>query len=163
VTGGYTVQETIYNIDGYETASATYTVGDSGEKKDAKGGAASVEITGDETITVAFEDSYTKPETPVQTPDEPVIPEEPETPETPEKDTISGSTTTDITTTTVVTTTTTEATPTTETSTTDTSSSQVKTGDSTPVRNIAILMVVSVLALMGLGIYGKLAKKDEED
>lgn len=57
--GKYTVKETIYDVNGYETVSATYKVNGSAEVQDAKTLAATVDAT-TVTATVEFDDSYKK-------------------------------------------------------------------------------------------------------
>lgn len=57
--GGYTVEETIYDVDGYITASVKYSVDGSDMTDDSK---ATVDVSKDQTVTVDFEDDYIKDE-----------------------------------------------------------------------------------------------------
>jgi hypothetical protein len=54
-------------------------------------------------------------------------------------------------------------TPTTTETSTATASTNVKTGDNVPLKAVAAMMVVSLLTLIGMGIYRKLDIKDDED
>ncbi len=58
-TGGYTVEETIYDIKGYITASVKYSVNGGGQTSGTK---ADASVTKDQTTTVTFEDVYEKNE-----------------------------------------------------------------------------------------------------
>ena len=55
--GGYTVEETIYDVKGYITTSVTYSVNGGTA---ANGTKTDVAVGKDETVTVAFEDNYVK-------------------------------------------------------------------------------------------------------
>lgn len=55
--GGYTVEETVSDVDGFDTVSVKYTVGD-GKKK--KGSSAQAQVESGQKTTVAFEDTYNK-------------------------------------------------------------------------------------------------------
>lgn len=55
--GGYTVEETVSDVDGFDTVSVKYTVGD-GKKK--KGSSAQSQVESGQKTTVAFEDTYNK-------------------------------------------------------------------------------------------------------
>ncbi len=58
-SGGYTIEETVYDVDGYITDSVTYSVNGGAETEDAE---VTVDVAKDETVEVAFEDAYTKDE-----------------------------------------------------------------------------------------------------
>ncbi len=57
--GGYTVEETVYDVDGYITDSVTYSVDGGNETEGTK---ADVTIGENATVEVAFKDAYTKDE-----------------------------------------------------------------------------------------------------
>ena len=137
--GGYTVTESTKDVDGYVLDSVTYSVNGGAV---TKGDSVTTDVKAKETVTVAFEDDYSKSKT--ESSSEQIT-----------------ETTTEITTETTTETTIITTENVTETETQTSARSEVKTGDKAPIVLVCILLLVSAAA-GGIVIGKKMKNKKDQ-
>ena len=146
--GTYTIEEIQYDIDGYETSSIKYVV-ETGLQKDGKSAEATVVV--DETVNVAFVDTYDKTTTTENTTEVTTTTEDTTEITTTTEDTTEITTTTEDTT---EVTTTTEDKP-------STPPDTPKTGDDAPLMPLVILFMLSAAGVVTVIVVKK--KNDRAD